>query len=223
MRNLTANQKLVLETLKNLISQEGSRPTLSMLQDKLIGKLKISSLNGVVQYLKSLENKGYISREKNKKAGISLLKASGVEFPEASSHIRFFKIPVLGLANCGDPTVFAEQHTLETIKVSSKLIPSSSSTGVFMVKITGTSMNKRGLQDGDYAIIKHKNYCGEIQNGDIVLAVVNGLATIKTLIKTIDTVILRPESTYKKHIPIFLHHEDNFFINGKLIGVFKNS
>lgn len=223
MIDLTKNQKIVYQTISKLILEKQIQPTLEILKEQLNKKIKLSSLNGVVQYLKSLENKGLIFREKNKKGGIYLTQTEqGVELKNKTS-TKFFEIPLLGLANCGSPTIFAEQQFETMIKVSQKLLPTKDERGVFMVKVSGDSMNKRGLYNGDYAIIKHKDYCGLIQNGDIVLAVVNGLATIKTLIKSVDTIILRPESTKKKYTPIFLHPNDNFFINGKLIGIFKNA
>jgi repressor LexA len=221
MKDLTKNQKIVYERLKDLILNQQITPTLSTLQEALTPHLQVSSLNSIVQYLKSLEKKGLIFREKNRKGGIYLTETEKGFIQEAAT--RFFEIPLIGMANCGEPLAFAEEAFDTTVRVSEKLLPSRDDKGVFMVKVTGESMNKRGLQEGDYAIIKHKNYCGSIDNGDIVLAVVNGLATIKTLIKTIDSIILRPESTKKKYQPIFLHPDDNFYINGKLIGVFKNA
>lgn len=221
MQSLTKNQKIVYETLKDIILNRSLTPTLENLREYLDKKLNVKNLNSIVQYLKSLESKGLIYREKNKKGGIYLTESDQGTMIKGST--SFFDIPLIGLANCGNPTAFADQLFETTIKVSTKLLPTRDDKGVFMVKITGDSMNKRGLEEGDYAIIKHKDYCGAINNGDIVLAVINGLATIKTLIKSVDSIILRPESTNKKNQPIFLHPEDNFFINGKLIGVFKNT
>lgn len=224
MQKLTRNQQKVYDLLKEIIINKQETPTLAMIHSELAKELNISSLNSIVQYLKSLENKGLIFREKNKKGGISLCDAQHLDdMPKDQSNLHFFEIPLLGMANCGDPNVFAEENYEGKLKVSKKLLPTKNEKGVFMVKVTGESMNKRGLKEGDYAIIKHVNFCPSIINGDIVLAVVNGLATIKTLIKTLDAIILRPESTKRKYQPIFLHPDDNFHINGKLIGVFKNA
>lgn len=222
MLNLTKNQQVVYDTLKDLILHKKVEPTLEMLKDAIAPKLKINSLNSIVQYLKSLESKGLIYREKNKRGGIFLAENDTVPSSDAPlTGTKFFEIPLLGLANCGAPTAFAEQDYDSMVKVSAKLLPSRSEKGVFMVRVQGESMNKRGLKEGDYAIIRHIDHCGSINNGDIILAVVNGLATIKTLIKSANSIILRPESTKKKYSPIFLHPDDNFYINGKLIGVFK--
>ena len=222
MKHLTENQQIVYNTVCDLIKEEGVNPTLKNVQERLAETLSVSSLNSIVQYLKSLEKKGYIMREKNKRGGIYLPESVDT-IDGVNITVGLFDIPILGLANCGDPCAYAEQAYDGTVKVSQRLLPSQNADGVFMVKVTGDSMNKRGLKEGDYAIIKHMDYASAIQNGDIVLAIVNGLATIKTIFQTIDNVVLRPESTNQKHQPIFLHPEDNFYINGKLVGVFKNS
>lgn len=222
MKNLTPNQKAVYNVICDLIKEGDDVPTLKNLQERLTSVLPVASLNSIVQYLKSLEKKGYIYRERNKRGGIRLPElAEDVE--NNGFGVGFFEIPVLGLANCGEPAAYAEQAFDGTVKVSQRLLQSKKADGVFMVKVTGDSMNKRGLEEGDYAIIKHKDYMGGVQNGDIVLAIVNGLATIKTFFQTVDSVVLRPESSNTKHQPIFLHPDDSFFINGKLVGVFKSS
>jgi repressor LexA len=216
MKDLTENQKVVYSVLRDII-RKGEVPTLTYLAAILEDKIKISSLNSIVQYLKSLERKGYIYREKNKKGGIMLREDEQALFDE-----NFFEIPLIGMANCGAPNIFAEENLEGKIKVSKRLLNNTRPEGVFMVRVNGSSMNKRGLRDGDYAIIKHIDHAGPVGNGDVVLAIVNGLATIKTFFKSADAIILRPESTFSHHQPIFLHPDDDLFINGKLVGVFKN-
>jgi len=95
---------------------------------------------------------------------------------------------------------------------------------VFAVQISGTSMNKakinnKTINDGDFVLVeKRETY----DYNDKVLVIIDGLATVKIYRKfDEDNIVLAPDSTDKKHKPIFLTVEDNFVIDGKVIDVLK--
>jgi SOS-response transcriptional repressor LexA len=109
------------------------------------------------------------------------------------------------------------------IKVSKRIVRDS--RNVFAIQVSGTSMNRakvngKTIRDGDFILVDStwKHY----DNGDKVLVVIDGLATVKTF-RSVDgrNIALLPESSDKKHKPIFLTDEDNFVINGKVIDVLR--
>jgi SOS-response transcriptional repressor LexA len=133
----------------------------------------------------------------------------------------FVDVPVLGMANAGAALMFADEYVEGYLKVSKRIVRD---LDVFAVQISGTSMNLakvngKNIEDGDFILVDKNAEC---ENGDKVLVVIDGLATVKTY-RTVDgkNIALLPESTDPKHKPIFLTAEDNFIINGKVIDVLK--
>jgi len=124
------------------------------------------------------------------------------------------RIPVYGLASAGDALAFAEDNVDGYLQISESLLKPSMKAKLFAVKTLGDSMNKEDINDGDYVIFEKKdsdfNY-----DGKIVVAVVNGLATIKHFRKLGNGVIgLFPSSTNSFHQPIYIHESDSFMIAG---------
>lgn len=210
---LTKKEQTVLETIKNFISTNAKAPSIRQLLD-LVNQagLKIKSVGSIFTYLKSLEQKGYIKRNPDKE--IELID---------QNQSNFINIPILGTANAGSPTFFAEENIQGTLKVSKKLIRNDS---IFAIKVSGTSMNKSSIngkkvENGDFVFVD-PGY-NAYNNGDKVLVVIDGLATIKTFQKIdVKTIGLFPESTDKEHQPIYLTPEDNFVMNGRIVDVFKS-
>jgi SOS regulatory protein LexA len=214
MKILTPKQQIVLQAIKQFFSENGTMPIVREIQE-VSGQLglKLKSLRSFFLYLNELEDKGYIERTSEDR-GISL---KGV------TKDGFLDVPVFGMANAGAATMFADQYIEGYLKVSKRIVRDS--RNVFAIQVSGTSMNKarvnsKTIQSGDFILVdstwKHYN------NGDKVLVVINGMATVKTY-RTVDgkNIVLLPESTDKKHKPIFLTEEDDFVINGKVIDVLK--
>lgn len=208
-KQLTKNQKLVIDTLRLFISKKGYSPTLREIRGLLRGKkLKLVSLNSLVQYLKALEEKGYIQR---------FPKARGIRLLEGDVK-NFIEVPLIGNADCGEPLSFADDQIEDYINVSKKFIYGDKKD-YFFVRAVGDSMNKEGINDTDYILAKKTQ---NIENGDNVLAVINGLGTIKKIRKEKNAVVLTPSSTNPKHKPIILHPDDQILICGKVEKVINN-
>jgi len=210
---LTKKEQIVLESIRDYIADNSSSPSVRQILN-LVNEagLKVKSVGSIFTYLKTLAEKGYIKRNKNK--DITIIDKNEQDF---------LNIPILGTANAGSPTFFAEENVEGTLKVSKRLIHDDK---IFAIKVSGTSMNKswvngKNVANGDYILID-PDY-NDYHDNDKVLVVIDGMATIKTF-KKIDnkTIGLFPESTDKTHQPIYLSPEDNFIINGRVVDVFKS-
>ncbi len=140
-----------------------------------------------------------------------------------ASHL--FSIPVIGTANCGPATIFAEQNFQGILRVSGKLVGRSKPTGLYAIKTDGSSMNRaevngRHIEDGDYVIINKNDV--DVKSGDVVLAIIDNKATIKRFIddRANGQIVLMADSSYD-YEPIYLHPDDDFSISGKIVAVIK--
>ncbi|MFA6183661.1 MAG: S24 family peptidase [Parcubacteria group bacterium] len=212
MEILTPKQKIVLQAIKSYYLENGIMPTIREIKDEAgnLG-LKLKSIRSFFNYLNELESKGYIQRSSEDRG----IKLKGI------TDKLFVDVPILGLANAGTASVYADEYFEGFLKVSKSIV---GSRDVFAIQISGNSMNKakvngKTINNGDFVLIeKTQNY----SYGDKVLVVIDGLATVKTYrVFDEDNIVLAPESTEKKHKPIFLTSEDNFVINGKVIDVLK--
>ena len=140
---------------------------------------------------------------------------------------RLFSIPIVGTANCGPATIFAEQNFQGFLRLSSRLVGRSKPTGLFAIKADGASMNRadiggKKIEDGDFVIVNSEDKVP--RSGDVVLTIVDDRATIKRYIDDRENgqIILKADSSYD-YEPIYLHSDDSFSINGKIISIIKNS
>jgi len=206
MNDLTAKQKEVLKAIRQYYSQFSVSPTLEEIGE-IVG---IDSRAGVHHHLGILEEKGYISRgSKNRDITIK-------------DEISFTSIPVLGVANAGEPLAIAEEDNMGCLEIDSRILKNKGN--LFAVKIKGDSMNqvvinKTTLVDDSYAIVdKDEDY----NEGDIVLAIINNGATIKRLRYIDNAVVLVPDSSNPKHQPIYIKDSEGLFINGKIVLVLQS-
>lgn len=202
---------------------------LTMARSQNLGKLslrQIASFIGaegrpqVVKYhLRKLEEAGLIQLNLEKKVIRPV--QTGV-----ASRVQglFYSLPIVGAANCGPATVFADERIEGYVKVSTKMLPRRKSD-LYALVADGPSMNQATIQDetiddGDYVVID--SAARSPKNGDIVVAVIDGMATIKkyTADKKRNRIILEAEST-EKYSPIYVHESDDFSVSGKVVGVIK--
>ncbi len=134
-------------------------------------------------------------------------------------------LPILGTANCGPATIYADQNIEGYLRVSGKLL--TKKKDIFAIKASGYSMNKANIngesvEDGDYVIVDPSYR--SVKNGDYVLSVIDGMANIKRYFddKPHKRIILLSESS-ASFSPIFIHYDDldSYLVNGKIIQVIK--
>jgi repressor LexA len=208
---LTSKQDKVLKIIRDFYLDNGYAPSLTELQELL----SITTKRGVVNHLIALERKGYIMRTSEPR-GIHLVE------DEEPIYEYLIGIPVLGYANAGTPLVSAEEENMGVINVHRDLLKKKKD--LFSLIIKGDSMNKKIvngelLSNGSYLIVQKD---AEINDGDVVVAIIDNSATVKTYKKSGNMVILYPESSNIKHKPIYLNKDSESMINGKVIKVLEN-
>ena len=178
--------------------------------------LNISTKRGVVNHLIALEKKGYIFRT-SKPRGIHM-----VDSDDEVVYDYLVGIPVLGYANAGTPLVSAEEENIGVLKIDRSLV--GKKKNLFSLIVKGDSMNLASIEDkcieeGNYVIVQKD--C-EINDGDIVVAIIENSATVKRIKKAKDMIVLYPQSSNPENQPIFLDKDTESIINGKVIKVLEN-
>lgn len=132
-------------------------------------------------------------------------------------------IPVRGVANCGPASLYADDEDIGYIHVSSTYLKTNRYDDLYAIIASGDSMNQtkidgKSINDGDYVIVDRS--VSQPNDGDRVVAIVNGLANIKRFLRERGRIVLVSESS--EHFdPIFIHPEDQdeALIAGKVVQV----
>ncbi|MDD4764359.1 MAG: transcriptional repressor LexA [Atribacterota bacterium] len=191
--DLTGKQKKALQLIRINIQKTGYPPTVR----ELCKLLEVNSSATAFKYLKILQKKGYIKRDKEKNRAINL-----------TPKTRNF--PLVGKAAAGNPVLALQEYT-EIIPLPEELAGSSDS---FLVQVEGNSMIGDHILDGDYVMIKPQN---NADNGDIVIALINQEeVTVKRFYKSKDKITLKPSNPEYK--PIITK---DIVILGKVTGVIR--
>ena len=196
---LTARQRELYEFLQGYIARKGEAPTYQE-----IGRaLKLRSTNAVAKHLKALEEKGYVrSPWGNRKRALTL-----VEHGTPS-----FTVPLLGTVAAGKPIEPIEQA--EKIEIPQSLLGRGEN---FALRVRGDSMIDDGIRDGDVVVVRRQ---ATAENGDTVVAVVNGEATVKRLYRKNGRVELRPANPALA--PLFLDESAaTLEIRGVVVGLIR--
>jgi repressor LexA len=196
---LTARQRELYEFLQGYIARHGEAPT----YEEIGRALKLKSTNAVTKHLKALEEKGYVrSPWGNRKRALSL-----VEHGTPS-----FAIPLLGTVAAGKPIEPVEQA--EKIEIPRSLLGSGEN---FALKVRGDSMIDDGIRDGDVVIVRRQ---ATAENGDTVVAMVDGEATVKRFYNKGGRVELRPANPALA--PLFLDDSTaTLEIRGVVVGLIR--
>ena len=209
---LTKKQKAVLECIEDCIAKKGYGPTVR----EICAEIGLSSPSTVHVHLKALEEKGYIERDPLKSRSIMLKQndqgqpvgrnAGNVLSPSFSKTID---VPLVGNVAAGEP-ILAEENITETMSLPIDIVGDSAS---FMLSVRGESMIEAGINDGDYVVVKQQQTAN---NGDIVVAIIEDGATVKTFYKESDHIRLQPENSTMEPIIV-----TNCAIAGKVVAVFR--
>lgn len=209
---LTKKQKAVLECIEDCIAKKGYGPTVR----EICAEIGLSSPSTVHVHLKALEEKGYIERDPLKSRSI-MLKQNDQGQPVGRSEgnvlspsfSKTIDVPLVGNVAAGEP-ILAEENITETMSLPIDIVGDSAS---FMLSVRGESMIEAGINDGDYVVVKQQQTAN---NGDIVVAIIEDGATVKTFYKESDHIRLQPENSTMEPIIV-----TNCAIAGKVVAVFR--
>lgn len=197
---LSAKQTEILEYIKNHYLEKGYPPTVR----EICAAVQLKSTSSVHSHLATLEKFGHIRRDPTKPRAIEIVDD---EFNLARRELR--NIPLLGHVAAGQP-LFAEQNIENYFPMLSDDLPSGD---LFMLNVRGESMINVGIYDRDKIIVQQTETA---KNGDIVVALIDDSATVKTYYKEDGRYRLQPENDDME--PIYV---DEVVILGKVIGLIR--
>lgn len=199
-RRLTAKQQEILEYIKDEILKKGYPPTVR----EICERVGLRSTSSVHAHLSTMEKNGFIRRDPTKPRAIEICDDS---FQIVRTEMT--SLPVVGDIAAGQP-ILAQENILNYFPVPSEILPSGES---FALRVRGESMINAGIFDGDIIFV---NSCSTASNGDIVVALIDDSATVKTFYKEKDHIRLQPENDTMDPIIV-----SECLILGKVFGVFR--
>lgn len=200
-KRITEIQRQILEYMKTEIINRGYPPSIREICDHV----GLRSTSSVHAHLETLERKGYIRRDPAKPRAIEIVDES---FNTVRNEI--VNLPVIGKVAAGYP-ILAIQNIESYFPLSSEYIPNGKE--LFVLNVKGDSMIEVGIFDGDQLIIEH---CDTAENGDIVVALIDDSATVKTFYKEDGYYRLQPENSNMEPIIV-----ERVKILGKVLGLFR--
>lgn len=197
---ITPKQQEILEYIKEEILKRGYPPAVR----EICEAVNLRSTSSVHSHLETLEKNGFIRRDPAKPRAIEICDDS---FQMVRTEV--VSLPLVGRVAAGQP-ILAQQNIDSYFPLPAEYVPQGES---FILKVKGDSMINVGIFNGDYIFV---NSCNTARNGEIVVALVDDSATVKTFYKEKDHIRLQPENDTMDPIIV-----DNCTILGRVYGVFR--
>lgn len=197
---ITAKQQEILEYIKSEIVNKGYPPAVR----EICGAVHLKSTSSVHSHLETLEKNGFIRRDPTKPRAIEI-----IDDDFNLSRREIISVPVIGSVAAGEP-IFADQNIESYMPILPEDMPDGQA---FMLRVKGESMVNAGIFDGDRVLVKKQE---SAENGDIIVALVEDAATVKTFYKEDGHFRLQPENDTMQ--PIIL---DDVTVLGKVTGLFR--
>ena len=197
---ITKKQTEILEYIKSQILNKGYPPSVR----DICTAVNLKSTSSVHAHLETLEKNGYIRRDPTKPRAIEI-----IDDNFNLTRREVVNVPLIGQVAAGQPLLAVENIT-SYFPIPAEFIPKEE---VFMLNVKGESMVNAGIYDGDQIIVKQQSTAS---NGEIVVALVDDSATVKTFYKEEGIYRLQPENDTME--PIIVSEVE---ILGKVIGVFR--
>ena len=197
---ISAKQQQILDYIKEEILKRGYPPAVR----EICEAVDLKSTSTVHAHLERLEKNGYIRRDPTKPRAIEIVDDS---FQQVRTEM--VSIPVVGRVAAGEP-ILAEQNIESYFPVPASMVPNGDS---FVLNVKGDSMINAGIFSGDQIFV---HACDTAKNGDMVVALVDDSATVKTFYKEADHIRLQPENDTMDPIIV-----NDCQILGRVFGVFR--
>ena len=197
---ISDKQQQILEYIKSEIINRGYPPTVR----DICNAVNLKSTSCVHAHLATLEREGYIIRDKTKPRAIEI-----VDDSFNATRCEIVNIPIVGRVAAGEP-ILAVQNIENYFPVPAELL---NNRVTFMLKVKGDSMINAGIFNGDSILVEE---CNTAKNGDMVVALVDDSATVKTFYKENGYIRLQPENDFMDPIIV-----NDCTIIGKVIGLFR--
>lgn len=198
MQELSAKQQQILSYLKSEVQKKGYPPSVR----EICQAVGLKSTSTVHAHLSRLEKKGYIRRNPTKPRAIEIL--------DQTDKKDVVEVPIVGTITAGTP-ILAVQNIEDSFPLPVNFL--NYDTDVFMLRVKGESMIEAGIFDRDLILVRQQS---SADNGDIVVALLEDSATVKTYYKEKDYIRLQPENATMS--PIITK---DVKVLGKVIGLFR--
>ena len=206
MKPLTHRQRELLAFIEDYIDQNGYPPSIR----EMASHMGIRSTNGVNDHLKALERKGFILRNPGSKSrAISLAKPRQASLPKGIT-----SVPIVGQVAAGQP-ILALENLEGHLNLDRSLLGSDS---LFALTVRGDSMIEKGIFDGDVVFVRRQD---DAQPNQIVVALIEGEATVKIYKPGPDSIVFVPANRRMKPIVIRKEEATPTCIIGIVMGVFR--
>lgn len=197
---ISSKQQEILDYIKKEILKRGYPPAVR----EICEAVNLKSTSSVHSHLETLEKNGYIRRDPTKPRAIEICDDN---FQMVRTEM--VSLPVIGHVAAGTP-ILAEENVESYFPIPAEMVPRGES---FILNVKGDSMINAGIFSGDQIFV---NSCNTAQNGDMVVALIDDSATVKTFYKEEGHIRLQPENDTMDPIIV-----DDCQILGKVFGVFR--
>lgn len=197
---ISAKQQEILEYIKDEILHKGYPPAVR----EICQAVNLKSTSSVHSHLETLEKNGYIRRDPTKPRAIEIM-----DDTFNLNRREMVNVPILGNVAAGEP-LFAEENIEDYFPIPAEMVPNSE---VFMLHVRGESMTNVGILDGDNVLVQQQSTA---KDGEMVVALVEDSATVKTFYKEDGYIRLQPENDTMEPIIV-----PDCQILGKVFGIFR--
>jgi repressor LexA len=209
---LTPRQRTILDVIRGSVTSRGYPPSIREIGDAV----GLTSTSSVAHQLRTLEKKGYLRRDPNRPRAVDIRSADDASKAPVVTDVAGSDalpeptyVPVLGRIAAGGP-ILAEEAVEDIFPLPRELVGEGA---LFMLKVVGESMIDAAICDGDWVVVRQQNVA---DNGDIVAAMIDGEATVKTFKRTGGQVWLMPHNPAFDPIP-----GNDAAILGKIVTVIR--